>query len=131
MEDRTGRTRTAFVANLISPRTVLIFMAGFLLALLSARMLPSAELFHPEGRIHTKDIVITLLNGQTLGELRGIATEEGESFGGRPEVWDGDLLQEAFAHLDSGDYPLALPARITYVVPREGIWATIRIGRRD
>jgi hypothetical protein len=130
MEPTDGGGRREFRANLISVRTFLIFVAGFTLALLLARLLPGATQFHPEAQLHKKDIVIALLNGQTVADIRGIATSEGESFAGSSEVWDGELLNEAVAQA-SQDLRLSIPATITYVVPREGPVETIRIERRD
>jgi hypothetical protein len=123
--------KTSFRANLFTLRTLLIFAAGFALALLLARALPSAELFHPEVQLHEKDVVITLLNGQTVASIRGIATTEGETFAGSAEVWDGELLNDAIRQYESRGNNLSIPARITYVVPREGPVELIRVERRD
>jgi hypothetical protein len=132
MEPHEGAERSAFRARLFSVRTLLIFAAGFALALFLGRSMPGVGLFHPEGRIITKDIVITAFNGydgRSLASIQGIATKDGEGFGGGSEVWDGDLLNEAVAMFDAtGNWHFALEARITYVIPRV---TTIRIERRD
>ena len=127
-----GAPRQRFAANLLSVRTLAIFAAGFLLALFLARTLPDAGLFHPEGRIVTKDIVITALNGigPSPADVQGIATSEGQGFAGSSEVWDGDLLSEAIAMAQVSNN-FRLDARIIYVIPPEGAVTTIRIERRD
>jgi hypothetical protein len=122
--------KASFRANLVSLRTLLIFAAGFALALLLARVLPSAELFHPEAQVHEKDVVIALINGSTVASIRGLATSEGEGFAGGSEVWDGDLLNEVIQEYGLRGNNLSIPARITYVVPREGPVELIRVERR-
>ena len=123
--------RTPFRANLFTLRTLFIFAAGFALALFLARTLPGTSLFHPEVQLHQKDIEIALLNGQTVASIRGLATSEGESFAGSSEVWDGILLNEAIRQYELRGNNLSIPARITYVVPREGPVELIRVEPRD
>jgi len=130
VEGSKGAPKQRFVANLFTLRTLLIFAAGFALALLLARTLPGASLFHPEARLYTKDIVITALNGPSVADIRGIATETGEGFGGDAEVWDADLLDQAVG-LAQPTNSFRLPARITYVVPSVGPVTTLRIEPRD
>ena len=128
-----GTPKTPFRANLLSLRTLLIFASGFLLALLLARTLPETGLFHPEGRIITKDIVITALNGfnpDSVAFVHGIASDVG-SFAADSDVWDGDLLQQAFEMAKQTDNNFRLDARIRYVIPNEGVYATIFIYPRD
>lgn len=131
--DRDGPPRQRFVADLLSVRTLVILAAGFALALLLGRTLPGVGLFHPEGRIVTRNVVITALNGigPSPADVNGFAISTGESFGGTSEVWDGDLLNEAISLAQQGNFDFRLDATITYVIPAEGAVATIRIERRD
>jgi hypothetical protein len=110
----TGEERRSFAANLVTPRTVLIFAAGFLVALFLARVLPDAGLFHPEGRVVTVDTVITS-SMETSRDVAAIVTEDGKTF---------EVPLDMLSVLGSDPFPttgaMRQPARITYVVPREG-----------
>ena len=116
MEPNTKGSRRAFAADLVTPRTALIFVAGFLLALVLARMIPSASLFHPEGQIIEKDIVITGLNPTAIPPqfVEAIVTDEGEGLDAPESVWDAELLRQA---KEQGfGRPISLEAHIVYVV---------------
>ena len=129
----TGDAPAPFRANLLSLRTILLLAAGFLLALFLARTLPESGLFHPEGRIITKNIVITAINGfspESIADIRGIASDAG-SFGGDTDTWDGDLLRRAHQMAIQTNNNFRLEARIRYVIPREGVYATIFIYPRN
>lgn len=47
------------------------------------------------------------------------------------EVWEGELLSDAIRQYELRGNNLSIPARTTYVVPREGPVELIRIERRD
>lgn len=128
MEQNGDRSRTTFAANLITPRSIVIFLAGFALALFLARTLPDVGLFHPEGRIVTLDTVITGSNAPEAGGLHAIATEGNKSFGVTDAVWDGFLLDQV---MERAPGPMNIPARIVYVVPDEGPETVIRIEQPD
>lgn len=116
MEGSSERSRTRFVAQLITPRTIAIFAAGFLLALLLARLLPGTEVFHPVVQVRTIDTLITIASVEDDLNL-SIGTEAGIGFGTISAMWDGTLLEEVKRL--AGD-PMSVPARITYVIPNEG-----------
>lgn len=116
MADEARTSPTAFTAKLASPRTALIFAAGFLLSLFLARALPDVGLFHPEGRIRTIDVKITIASVTDDLNL-SIGTDSGKGFGTLSEMWDGILLQEVKRLAGN---PMSVPARITYVIPKEG-----------
>jgi hypothetical protein len=122
-----GPSRQRFVANFLTVRSLMIFAAGFALALLLARTLPGAELFHPEGQVHRKDVVIIALNGTRLVTFRGFLTDKHDEFSSQWEEWDGELLKRALYLADQGNFRFALPARITYVVLPDGFLQAIRV----
>jgi hypothetical protein len=122
-----GTSRQRLVANLLTVRSLMIFAAGFTLALLLARTLPGAELFHPEGQVHRKDVVIIALNGTRPVTFRGFLTDKRDEFSSQLEAWDGELLQKALDLADQGNFRFALSARITYVVLPDGFRQAIRV----
>ena len=130
MEANTEGSRRAFAAALVTPRTALIFAAGFLLALLLARTIPSASLFHPEGQIIEKDVVITALNPTSIPPefVEAIVTDEGESFDAPESVWDDELLREA-KEVGFGN-EMSIEAHIVYVVSPYA-YRTLSLERRS
>lgn len=113
-----------FAARLITPRTLMIFAAGFGLALLLARILPDSSLFHPEGRVITVDTIITGTNDPGFGQITAIGVATNQSFSVHDGVWDGTLLDQV---KEKAPGPMRIAARITYVVPREGSVSVVAI----
>lgn len=120
----TSGERRSFAADLVTPRTVLIFAAGFLVALLLARVLPDAGLFHPEGRVVTLDTVITGSTAPEAGGITAIGTQENKSFGVTDDVWDPELLVLV---KERAPGPMSIRARIVYVIPQEGAETVVSI----
>ena len=132
MTSGDGTTKTTFRANVFSLRALLIFAAGFALALLMARTAPGVSFFHPAAQVIEKDVEITALNGGAPVDLDGFATSDGKSFLGSSDGWDADLLNEAFAARDSASRPPVLvSARIKYVALDVGALWAFEISRRE
>src|SRR4051794_11106037 len=116
MEPTEGNGRTAARTNLFSLRTLLIFAAGFALALLLARTLPGAALFHPEGQMFTKDAFVTYAGQSRLGDTLQIQTTVG-GFDATQGVFVNGVADQIRAQAPG---PMHIAVTITYVVPREG-----------
>jgi hypothetical protein len=131
MHGPSSERKQHFIANLLTLRTLMIFVAGFALALFLSRTLPGATVFHPEGQVLRKDIVIIALNGTSVGIVQGLVTEKHVEFVGQSGVWDRELLNRAVELADQGNFRFALPARITYVLTPGGSPQAIRVEPRE
>ena len=107
-------------------RTLLIFAAGFALALLLARTLPGATLFHPEGQMFKKDAFVTYAGESQPGVLNIQTTVGG--FVLPPGVGVNGVEEQIRARAPGG---MHIPVVITYVVPREGTTSAVLIEPRD
>lgn len=121
---------TRFTVNLFTLRSLLIFGAGFALALLLARTSPSSSLFHPEVQSRTRILHIINLAGTTPANLRGFATSEGMGFAAGSSVWESGLLQEAFTARDA-DGQMSVAAKVSYVELHNGPAFAYRVDRPD
>jgi len=122
--DRSGWV--AVRPNLLTLRTLLIFAAGFALALLLARTLPGAAVFHPEGQMFKKDAFVTYAGQSQPGESLQIQTTVG-GFVVPPAVGVNGVEEQIRARAPGG---MHIPVVITYVVPKEGTVSAVHIEPR-
>ena len=122
----TGGGRAEFRAYLLSFRTLFIFAAGFALALLLARTLPGAALFHPEGQMFKKDAFVTYAGQSEPGEVLQIKTTVG-GFDVPQGVFVNGAAEQIRARAPGG---MHIPVVIIYVVPREGSASAVLIEPR-
>jgi hypothetical protein len=122
-----GSGRTAVRANLFSLRTLLIFAAGFALALLLARTLPGAGLFHPEGQMFKKDAFVTYAGQFGLGDTLQIQTTVG-GFDATQGVFVNGVADQIRAQAPGS---MHIAVTITYVVPREGSVSALLVEPRS
>jgi hypothetical protein len=127
MEPLDGEERSAFKARLFSVRTLLIFAAGFALALLLSRTLPGATVFHPEGQMFKKDAFVTYAGQSQPGEVLQIRTTVG-GFDVPQGVFVNGVEEQIRARAPGG---MRIPVVIIYVVPREGSVSAVLIEPRD
>src|SRR5712692_170002 len=112
MERKDGGEKATFRANLLSFRTLLIFAAGFALALLLARTLPGAALFHPEGQMFKKDAFIIYSGPRGPGGGFQLQT----TVGGFDVPSSAVLVNGVFEQVDAkAPGSMHIPVTITYV----------------
>jgi hypothetical protein len=120
--------RQRFVANLLSVRSVLIFAAGFIMALLLARTMPGTELFHPEGQMFRRDAVITGAGPQN--NIGGFQLTT--SIGGFDVPSSAVFVNGVFEQVkDKAPGQMQIPVIITYVLPKAGYQSAVLIEPRS
>jgi hypothetical protein len=120
--------RQRFVANLLSVRSVLIFAAGFIMALLLARTMPGTELFHPEGQMFRRDAVITGAGPQN--NIGGFQLTT--SIGGFDVPSSAVFVNGVFEQVkDKAPGQMQIPVIITYVLPKAGYQSAALIEPRS
>jgi len=123
-----GGAKTEFRANLLSFRTLFIFVAGFALALLLARTLPGTELFHPEGQMFKKDAFITGAGPQNnIGGFQLSTTVGGFDVPSSAVFANGVFEQVR----DRAPGSMRIAVTITYVEPKAGYTSAVLIEPRN